>query len=174
MEKENNGLMTTQQMEKLELEIRSLRNSISWLARLVPLITIILAIGSFLFGIYQMKQGFDNNVTLSEKEFRRKFYEDQLATYLEISQTAAEISALDDQNKIREDFQKLLEFRYGKLFIVCEDQQVLDSLDQFLKYRDTSATKDDLSKAAIRLANACRNSLRGFWQIPIPELKLNF
>jgi hypothetical protein len=165
------GSMTARQLEKLELEIHSLRNSISWLARLLPLITIIAAFLSFGFGIYQMRKGFDNSIAISEKEFRRKFYEEQFAGYLELSEITASLSTLEE-SKLQEESRHLLNLRYGKLIILAEDQRLLAQIDRFIevlnRYNSKLATRDELESAARVLAATCRNSVVRFWQIPIP------
>jgi hypothetical protein len=168
----SSGLPVDRQLAKLELEISCLRNNISWLARLVPLLTLVAVLLSFLFTIYQMRLGFDNNVKISEKEFRRKFYEEQLARYLEISEVAAKLSVLEDQSKLPEESRRLRELRNGKLIIVAEDQRLLGEIDHFINVLDNKpADRQALVKAAHALAVSCRNSVVRFWQVPIPELK---
>jgi hypothetical protein len=163
-------LMTARQLDKLELEIRCLRNNISWLARLVPLLTVIAVVLSFGFGIYEIRTGFDNNVQISEKEFRRKFYEEQFARYLDLAETAARLSTLEDQSKLQEETRRLLELRNGKLIILAENQQILDAIDKVIEAlgRDNSKPeyKKDVLSAARALAVVCRESVVRFWQIP--------
>jgi hypothetical protein len=166
--------LNARQLDKLELEIHCLRNNISWLSRLVPLLTIVAVVLSFGFGIYQMRLGFDNNVKISEKEFRRKFYDEQFLRYLELSETAAQLSTLDDQSKLQAAFHRLLELRNGTLIVVAENRELLDKIDKFSKvldqYNNKQVTREDLVSAARALAAACRNSVVRFWQIPVPEL----
>jgi len=202
METETNSDKTNRELEKLSIEIEKLRAetaNLKSIIRFVPVITGIVAVLVFCFGIYQFysqqreninqqkieaenSQGnFERNVQLSEKEFRRKFYEKQLDLYLDLSQTAAQISTVEDKNKIQEKYQRFLELYNGNLIIVntdnLPDNRVQNAADNFnntiVKFKSNQASKTDLEESAKRLSAVLRNSLIGFWQIPIKEIQVS-
>src|SRR5436853_5754128 len=91
--------MTATQLEKLRFEIKkiqveveNLTSSNKWenrITRYIPVLTILIAVTSFWFGIYQFRQqqnfeiqrlrdDFQGKRDISEKEFRREFYKKQM------------------------------------------------------------------------------------------------
>ena len=178
---ENN--LTAVQIERLKLEIENLRSSNKWgnrSALATSLITALIAIASFSVGIYQFRETqnreieklraeFNNSIALSEKEFRRRFYEKQLDLYFDISKTAAQISITEDLDAIQKLHQHFMEIYNGNLNIV-QDQQVMNAARQFEQsfneYSRNQATRNKLQDSARALSEACRNSIRDIWNIP--------
>ena len=157
------------EIEKLKVEIDGLKSRWNRAAKLVPVITLLIALGSFWFGFYQVFSEYQRARDLSEKEFRRKFYEKQLEVYFKLSETAAKLSTEEDANQIQSLRQSFLELYYGNLNIV-QDWQVEsaaarfeNSLNEFVNKR---GSREKLQADARALANACRNSFRDVWNIP--------
>ena len=171
------------QIEKLKLEIENLRSGNKWgnrTALATSIITALIAIASFWAGIYQFRETqnqeierlraeFKNSVALSEKEFRRRFYEKQLDLYFDISKTAAQISITEDRNEIQKLHRHFLEIYNGNLNIV-QDQQVMNAARQFEQsfneYSRNPAARNTLQASARALSEACRNSIKDIWNIP--------
>jgi|SRR5689334_13805516 len=171
------------EIEKLKVEIQSLISSNRWenrVTRYIPVITVLIAVFSFWLGIYQFTQQqktemeklrgeFSYNTALSEKEFRRKFYERQLETYFELSKIAGRISISDDPTAIKTEYQNFMELYNGQLNIV-QDWQVKRASNQFeetlREFVSTQANKEKLQIQARALADACRGSVRDVWGIP--------
>jgi hypothetical protein len=175
--------MTAMQIKKLELEIETLRSSNRWgnrIAFATSIITALIAISSFWVGIYQFQETqkreieklrteFSNSIALSEKEFRRRFYEKQLDLYFDISRTAAQISIAKDSTETEKLHQHFLEIYNGNINIV-QDQQVMNAAKQFEQsfneYKSNQPSSDELQASARALSEACRNSIRDIWNIP--------
>jgi hypothetical protein len=183
-ENKNHGNdMTAVQIERLKLEIENLRSSNEWGNRsafATSLITALIAIASFWVGIHQFRETqnreieklqaeFRNSVALSEKEFRRRFYEKQMDLYFDISKTAAQISITEDPDEIQKLHRHFLEIYNGNLNLV-QDRQVMNAARQFEQsfneHGRNQADRNRLRESARALSEACRNSIRDIWNIP--------
>jgi len=171
------------EIEKLKVEIQSLIGANRWenrVTRYIPVITVLIAVFSFWLGIYQftkqqqiemgkLRDEFSFNTTLSEKEFRRKFYERQLETYFELSKIAGRISTTEDSAEIKRQYHDFMELYNGQLNIV-QDWQVKRAASLFEKtlkeFVMTQVNRERLQTEARALAEACRGSLRDVWGIP--------
>ena len=181
------------EIEKLKAETESLRSSNRWenrITRYAPLVTIIIAVASFWFGIYQftrqqraenekftrqqeaenekLRGQFNDSIKLSEKEFRRHFYEKQLEVYLDVSKTVAQMATAGDSKEVDRLHTHFLELYNGSLIIV-QDSDVRDAAEtfeeSFNEYRNKQSDRDKLQDSARDLARACRNSLLTIWDI---------
>jgi hypothetical protein len=157
------------EVEKLKVEIENLRSKWNRATKYVPLITLLIAVGSFWFGFYQVFSEYQRARELSEKEFRRKFYEKQMEVYFKLSETAAKLSTIEDPNQIQPLHQNFMELYYGDLNVV-QDKQVEDAAEQFKKslneFMSKQGSREKLQEDARNLAKACRNSFRDVWNIP--------
>ena len=198
MSPETNNEETNVELEKISLEIEKLRAETANLKskiRFVPVITGFVAVLAFCLGLFQFyiqqktveeqtkkeyktkieffEREFKSKVDLSNKEFRRKFYEKQLDIYLDLSQTAAQISTLKDQNKIQERYRHFSEIYNGNLIIVNTDtdcgNKVLAAADNFKNAFRDNQTGEPLENSARQLSAALRHSLKCFWEIPIDK-----
>lgn len=124
------------------------------------------------------ERSFAKNVEISEKEFRRKFYEEQLKTYLDLSQTAAQISVLADDKEIQKKYEYFLQIYNGNLIILNtdepKDKRITLAADNFIsafgRYKSNPADRTELQNSAKNLSAVLRNSLVYFWKIPLEEL----
>jgi hypothetical protein len=188
------------QLEKLIIEIEKLRAETANLKskiRYVPVISGIIAILVFGFGVYQFywqeqekirqqnnaadlsERSFMQSVALSEKEHRRKFYEKQLETYFDLSQTASQIVALNDDKEIQKSYEHFLQLYNGNLIIVNTDEPENKRIwiaannftDAFNRYKKNPADKTELQDSARILSAILRNSIVNFWDIPMKEYR---
>ena len=187
------------EVEKLRAETANLRNV--WL-RFVPVFTGIVAISVFGFSVIQYtcqqrtlhdqevnqrnaqleqqksqqkesQENFNRNVQLSEKEFRRKFYEKQLEVYMDLSKTAAQISTSNDKIKLHEAYRHFLEVYNGNFMVVVENAEVKKAVDNYIKvadqYEKNPIDNTELQELAKKLSLTLRRSFVQFWGVPFKE-----
>ncbi len=170
------------EIEKLKAETESLRSSNRWenrVTRYAPIVTVLIAVASFWFGIYQftrqqtaenekLRGQFADSIKLSEKEFRRHFYEKQLDVYFDVSKTVAQMATVGDSIEGDRLHTHFLELYNGSLIIV-QDSDVRDAAEtfeeSFNEYRNKRSGRDKVQDSARDLARACRNSLLRIWDI---------
>jgi hypothetical protein len=153
------------EIEKLKVEIDGLRSRWNRATKYVPLITLLIAVGSFWFGFYQVFSEYQRSKELSEKEFRREFYKKQLDVYLDLSNTTARISTTENVDDIQKSYQHFLELINGNLGIV-QNGKVMDAAKRFDEAFKNKGGQDKLRPAALDIAAACRDSIKEVWQIP--------
>jgi hypothetical protein len=181
------------QLEKLIIEIEKLRAETANLRskmRYVPVLSSIIAILVFCFGVISFyvqqnkaadlsERNFTQSVALSEKEHRRKFYEKQLDTYFDLSQTAAQILASNDDKEIQKSYEHFLEIYNGNLIIVNtdapENKRIWKAANKFIetfeRYKSNKSEKTELQNSARTLSAILRNSIIHFWNVPMDEYK---
>ncbi len=183
------------EIDKLKAETKNLESSNQWenrISRYIPLFTIVIAIGSFSWGIYQFRQQqqtqidilktdfnnktalsereFDNRIRLAEKEFRNKFYEKQLDTYFNITKITTQISTETEKEKVEKLYKEFSDVYYGNLMIV-QDDDVEKASDEFMRiyknqvYNKNNEKHKELRDSARNLANSCKKSLARVWNI---------
>jgi hypothetical protein len=170
------------EIEKLRAETESLRSSNRWenrVTRYAPIVTVLIAVASFWFGIYQftrqqraenekLRGQFEDSIKLSEKEFRRRFYEKQLDVYFDVSKTVAQIATVGDSHEVDRLHTHFLELYNGSLIMV-QDSDVRDAAEtfeeSFNEYRNKRSGRDKVQDSARDLVRACRNSLLTIWDI---------
>jgi hypothetical protein len=120
---ESGDSLTTLQIEKLKLEIENLKSKSKGEGRLpsfIPLISVVVAVGGFLFGIYQFR-------AQQEKERVTK----------QVDQT------IKIQSQIREDVEQLLKFTRDEEITVARVRFLLDDLQRTMNipvHADTGQT----------------------------------
>jgi hypothetical protein len=168
----------TREIEKLVAETESLKSSSRWekrFGRYLPFLAVLaasvpglVAIGAFLFGVYQVGEQQQFTIKSSEKEFRRRFYEKQLDTYFDVSKTVGQISAVEDPREVDKLHAHFLELYNGSLIMV-QDAEVKGAAKtfetSFSDYTSGRLNRDQLQARARRVVRACRNSLLGIWDI---------
>ena len=98
---ELSDLLSTAQLEKLRLEVESLRNKNQWqerVAQFIPLITVFLAVAGFIFGIWQ----FQRQQSSQQEKLVSEQQKDRASQDLD--------RTLRIQNQIRTDTEQLLRF----------------------------------------------------------------
>src|SRR5260370_3140076 len=121
------------EVEKLMAESESLKGSNKWgkrfgqylpfLAVLAASLPGLVAIGAFMFGVYQFGEQQQFTIKLSEKEFRRRFYEKQLDAYFDVSKTVGQMSATEDRREVDKLHAHFLELYNGSLILVQEAEE---------------------------------------------------
>ncbi|MCM3869332.1 MAG: hypothetical protein ND895_01375 [Pyrinomonadaceae bacterium] len=192
---EQNALLVSARLEKLRLENEKLRLELDGLQRggglsslipYLPLITVVVTIAGFAFGVYQYRaqQKANRNAQLeqstrdreereiqsrkdtetTQREFMKPLLQNQLAIYLQASAAAATISRSNDpveKKKAINDFWRLYE---GPLIMV-ESKEVSDAMVRFGNCLDYAEGCDDaeISKRAHALASRMQESLLRSW-----------
>ena len=111
------------ELEKLRLEIEDLKNSSDWrneISAFTPLISVIIAVGGFLFGIYQFQRQQQLQQERTIVEQRREQASKELDQKLRI------------QNQIRSDLEQLLQFVRDKQQTVSKAFFLLGDLKAYL------------------------------------------
>lgn len=158
-------------LRKLQLEIDNLvRINKGWnrVAQFVPLLTIMIAIAAFVFGIIQYRSN-------QEKEFKKSFLTKQLESYAEITKSAARLAVLDAGDERTREFGHFKELYHGSLRMVA-DKKVYDEtrnfMDYFMDLQSVPTRQREIQEASRRLAVSCRESLQQTWDVPLEELDL--
>ena len=124
------------------------------------------AVVIFAWGVYQFYRS-------TEIGFRKPYWEKLLALYVDACSTTATLARTDnesDWNDARNNFWRLY---LGPLCLV-EDLQVEAAMVDFRKTLEETTFSDRdpkiLDFLALRLAYACRDSLRTDWKVPLEQL----
>lgn len=176
--------LSAAQLEKMNLEIESLKKNRGGLARYLPLLTTLVAVAGFLFGIYQYKAQHDERLraesVAKEREFKKALWERQLNYYLEAAQAASTLASFNESDgkdiqpertKARVRFWQLY---YGELAVI-EDRNVSEAMVQYGRcLRDYDLRECDqniLKKRARSLAQECRNAVARSWDEPLGQIE---
>lgn len=173
------------ELEKTKLEVQGLKNNLSkkkgfseTFSSYLPLLTALIAVFGFLFGIYQFnmqqQQQSVRDYQAKEKEFKRVLWEKQLELYLEVSKIAAQLAATSDENE-RKTLYKELSSHFNGDLIVVEDRQVMEAVLEFDQLYEVFladlSRQEDLLASARKLARACRNSLVKTFDVQLGDLR---
>lgn len=192
---EQNALLVTARLEKLGLENEKLRleleslkqgNGLSSLIAYLPLITVVVTIAGFGFGVYQYRAQQQanrvaqaeqsrkdreareiqskENLETTQREFMKPLLQNQLALYLQASSAAATISRSADpieRKKAINDFWRLYE---GPLIMV-ETKEVSGAMVEFGNCLNATESCDEveISRRAHALASRMQESLLRSW-----------
>lgn len=163
--------LKVEQLRKLRLEIEGLERKNRWwirIAEYLPLITTIIAVAAFTFGIIQYRSN-------QEKEFKKSFLSKQLELYSEVSSSAARLAVLDDSDERNKEFIHFKELYHGNLRMVA-DKKVYDEVQSFLNtymnLRTERTRQREIEDASRRLASICRESVQQTWEVPLQSLDL--
>lgn len=170
------------ELEKLKLEIEEIKGRNRWadrIARYIPLISGLIAVAAFVFGVIQytnqqkenvraLDRQIQSNKETNEREFRKPLWEKTLALHFEASAAAATISRTKDpaiRKKAEETFWQLYQ---GPLAIV-EDTDVSTAMANFGDCLDGTAKCSDehLGELSLKLASTIQHSLSKSWNVPI-------
>jgi hypothetical protein len=181
--------------EKLTIEIENLKNN-KWENRITKfspvitpittaLITAFVSVFVFSLGAYQQQESDLKKLNVQQKgeldklreqmgnEVKRKFYEKQFEIYFDLSNTAAQISTLNDDKTIKEKYQHFSELYNGNLILVLDNEEIINAVDKFEKafydYKNDPTDKIDLQNSARNLSTILRNSIVSFYGIPIEK-----
>jgi hypothetical protein len=176
------------QLEKLRLEIDSLKSKNRWensFGRFLPIITATIAVAGFWFGIIQYQRQETARATAltaqikSEnearvKEFKKSFWEKQLGFYLEAARTSATLANFQAEEKAETQAERgkarirFWQLYWGELAVV-EDDLVAAAMITFancLRGNESGTCSDATLKSySLDLAVAFRKSVEKAWDL---------
>lgn len=185
--------LSVAQLEKINLEIESLKRNggVGSLARYLPLLTTLIAVAGFLFGIYQFKNQqaerlraeqlqYQKENEDKEREFKKALWEKQLTYYLEAAQAAATLASVSsDDKESRAEWVKarvrFWQLYYGELAVI-EDRNVSAALKAYglclreYEFLDKKCGQNRLKERARALAQECRSAVAKSWGEPLGPL----
>jgi hypothetical protein len=129
-------------------------------------IAIALVLAVALWGGITMVNTFRTQTETRQIEARKPFLDRQLTLYTEATKVAAIIATSDDPAQLATSRQRFLELYWGELSLV-ENRGVETAMVNFrncLISKD-ACSKDDLQRASLNLAHACRESLAESWGV---------
>ena len=190
------ALLAEAQLEKLRLEIQSLQSKNKWddrVARYIPLLTVLITVAGFSFGVYQfriqqkynadryaaeqsdkiraLENEFRKDKEAKERDFSRPLWEKQLDLYFEASAAAATISRTKDpviRKKAEESFWQL----YQGPLAVIETKEVSGAMAEFGHCLDGTrqCSDEDLEELSLKLASTVQESLSKSWNVMVGDL----
>lgn len=179
---------TRLEADTLQEKLRVSRGWVSWLGvvtSFTPLATAVLAIAGFLFGVEQYlaqrrtqsqseeriaKQAFETK----EKEFKKVFWEQQMALYVQVTHEAAAVASSKDSATAENLHRVLMPYLHGDLVVVADTDVIKAAIayeDAYRSYIQDETRQGDLLSAARTLARTCRNSLIKTFNTNLGELK---
>lgn len=173
------------QLAKLKLEIQELRNKSTVgykVVQLIPLFTILLAIGGLGWNIRQFNATQNaqelNEQASNEREFRKPLWSKEIELYFDATSTAAAIATLPEDSPDRKKaVERFWQLYHGPLVSV-EDESVMKAKVAFGKCLDEidiecetpSVKSNKLKTLSLNLANSCRSSIAQSWKVDLQNL----
>ena len=189
----NDDATKAAELERLRLEIAKLKEQTPWhdyIARFIPLVTAVVAVAGFIWGINQFNTDQESRATQlaadiemhaetianqrneldkkTEQEFRKRFWEERLADYRQVTKLAATIAMSKAPQEVEDARSEFWVYYYGELSLI-EDRDVFNAMVAFgqalhsFEQEPTSET-EQLKRLSYKLARACRNSLKDTWE----------
>lgn len=177
--------------ERLRLEIASMkrgRNHLISLTDYIPLITVLVTVAGFGFGIYQYRaqeienrksqellarqEREDREVQLqkdkdtTQRDFMKPLLEKQLSLYFEASSAAATIATATDSSEREKAINAFWRLYYGPLVIV-ETREVSEAMKSFGKCLngEESCSKTEMSNRSLALATSFQEAMLKSWNL---------
>jgi len=155
--------------EKLRLELADLKNKRGrWLSelggRVVAIVTTLLAIGGFVWGILQFqleqRENRASQQRQAEREFMKPWLESQWDSYMKALAAATTLATSEDSEKVKQASDEFWVFYYGKMILV-ETRDVSKAMVRFGHCLDGTDTcdKSERKGRALQLASAMAKSL---------------
>ena len=127
-------------------------------------------LGAFVGGFIGLWRYFDT----SEKQFRKPYWERQLALYFEATEAASSLATGDVEQQLEEAKKKFWILYWGPLALV-EDREVEASMVQFAetlaKYENGTDCREELKNRSLALAHTCRESIGKSWKMELGKLQ---
>ena len=144
-----------------------------WFVASVKVVTPILAVATFGWGIYTYKDASRlererrqeeawRNAETRRIEATRPYLDRQLTLYTEVTRLTATIVTSLDSSEIEKATNRFYELYWGELALV-EHGQVEGAMVAFREALEGKRPGDDLGQLALRLAHACRDELAASW-----------
>lgn len=143
------------------------------LETLVKLLSPLLAIAAFVWGIYTYRdtsrQNAEQQIAEAKRtadtrriEATRPYLDIQLALYKEATKVTATIATSTDAQEVRRATKRFRELYWGELGLV-ERTDVAAAMVAFRTALDAGSGQDALGPLALKLAHACRDELAASW-----------
>jgi len=166
------------ELEKTRLEVEQLKIKNRWdrgFGKFANVIPIYIAVGAFLFGLYQFNAEQARSNEAKEKEFKKHFWEKQLDTYSELCNLASRLSTATDSISTIAAYKRYDELYHGDM-VIFQDTNVMRSSKNFLliylDFRRSPSLQRVLQDSARSLAFSCRTSILKTWDINLGQLDL--
>ncbi len=140
---------------------------------IVKIITPLLAILSFVWGIYQYRIS-------KENDYRNTLYKQQYDIYSELLNVAADIAVTSPDStatkKFKESARQFDHLYFGRMHLI-QNEAVIKKMEQFYlsvqNYADVNRTvsHDSIQNLSILLANTCKKSLQSTQEIYLKDQK---
>lgn len=140
---------------------------------IVKIITPLLAIVSFVWGIYQYRVS-------KENDYRNTLYKQQYDIYSELLNVTADIAVTPPDStvtkKFKESARQFDHLYFGRMHLI-QNEAVIKKMEQFYlsvqNYADVNRTVsgDSIQNLSILLANTCKKSLQSTKEIYLKDQK---
>ena len=167
------------EIEKLQLEIRGLKNKGNWAdraVRYIPLMSVLITVVGLCFGVYQFRiQQYENRVAserqaereqkLRERELFKPLWEQQIQLYLEATDIVSTIATTTSEATKAKAVERFWQLYQGPLVIV-ESKGVSDAMFKFgncLEGKETCSA-NELAQRSRSLATQVQESLSKSWE----------
>lgn len=169
-------MMAALQLEKAELEVKKLRKDAAshWydpVMALIPIITAVVTVAGFWWGILQYKDQQEQNRAsqeheahaskeTAERQFMEPWLKSQRETYAEALAAATTIANTNDAMKRKQSIEAFFALYHGKMILV-ETKSVSATMVRFGRCLDgiESCTKDEMNTRCRALATAMAESM---------------
>jgi len=140
---------------------------------LLKMISPLLAIAAFVWGIYTYRDTSLRQLRREENEAQRiadtrrieatrPYLDRQLTLYTEATKTAATIATSDDEEATAKATKRFWQLYWGELTLI-EHRDVESAMVVFKRALEAGAGRDELAPLALKLAEACRDELAASW-----------
>ena len=141
----------------------------------LKIITILGAIASFFWGVYQWREKSTQELEAGKRESERlvetrkieatkPFLERQLALYAEVTKIAAQVATQGNSESGKKALTRFWELYWGELALV-ENRSVEAAMKRMGNALRGNASTQELEQASLAVAHACRESLDRSWGI---------
>jgi hypothetical protein len=172
--------------EKLRLELEGFRRSKPWYSlwiQFVPLISVLVAVSGFLWGIYvfqaqqtrnleQQKQQSENELETAQQELMKPWLDNQREIYLQALTAAARIAIANDPVKSEQVEDEFWTLYNGKMILV-ETESVRKAMINFGVCIKRKCIQSDKIELLHELATAMANSMAATAQMTYEEFSAN-
>ena len=141
----------------------------------LKILTVLGAIASFLWGVYQWREKSSQELEAQKQESARlgearrieatkPFLERQLALYAEATRIAAQVATQGNSESGKKALVRFWELYWGELALV-ENRSVEAAMKRMGDALRSNASTQELEQASLAVAHACRESLDRSWGI---------
>jgi hypothetical protein len=149
--------------ERLRLELAELRKGKRWyhmLSQMVPIITVIIGVVGFLWGVVQYRDQQTKNRDTAEREFMKPWLESQREIYSQALSAATAIANSDDPEMQKQATEEFWQLYQGKMILV-ETKSVSGSMVHFGRCLDGTeiCSRAEMNVRCRALATAMAESM---------------